>query len=191
MGFNWYWNKESAQKVDLGEEHSPSASVGSSTLPLSCSHSPTFSAQLGCLLLLGPLPCGHFQCTAGLCFCQVPYPVVTFMLRWTVSASVRSLTLLSFSVHSWAVCFCQVPYPVVTFSAQLGCLLSSCHLPCGHFHAQLDCLLLSGPLPCGHFQCTPGLCFCQVIFHVVTFSAQLSQVNRVMTVNASAGSLTL
>ena len=107
-------------------------------------------------------------------------------------------------MYSWTVCFCQVPYPVVTFSAQLGCLPLSGHLPCGHFHAQLDCLLLSGPLPCGHYQCTAGLsafvrsptlwllsvhnwavCFCQVTHPVVTFSAQLSQVNLVMTVTAS------
>ena len=56
-----------------------------------------------------------------------------------LTAFVRSLTLWSLLVHSWAVCFCQVPYPVVTISAQLGCLL------------------LSGPLPCGHYQCTAGL----------------------------------
>ena len=92
----------------------------------------TISAQLDCLLLSGPLPCGHYQCTAGL------------------SAFVRSLTLLSLSVHSWTVCFCQVPYPVVTISAQLDCLLLSGHSPCCHF----QCTAESGK-PCDDCQCFP------------------------------------
>ena len=113
--------------------------MGSSTIPLSCPHSPTFSSQLGCLPLSDPLPCGHFQCTAGL------------------SAFVRSLTLWSLSVHSWIVCFCQVPYPVVTFMHSWTVCFCQVPYPVVTFSAQLGCLPLSGPFPCGHFQCTAGL----------------------------------
>ena len=116
----------------------------------------TFSAQLGCAFVRS-LTLWSLSCSDGLSLLLSGHlPCCHFQCTAGLSAFVRSLTLWSLSVHTWT-------------------LLLPGHLPCSHF----QCTAESGK-PCDDCQC-----FCRVTHPVVIFSAQLSQVNCVMTVTAS------